>query len=189
MQTDETLLTEYHLHTTTETLQGASKELITVKNQWAAVGLDQSYDNSQANFTVSIDGTSHQLLLKWDSSFPKDAMKNKHNIAEFGGVSLAFFVMSQLLNYNYLLQTEIGEGVDYWFTKIEELDDTVLEGDGIYVEISGILDGSEADIGRRRKKKHQQINNGSRRNEPAAIFISCLSLAKLEFETHSNENS
>lgn len=189
MSETDLAIEEYHLNTTTEKLQGASKELLIVNNQWAAVGLDQAHKASKANFEISLNGVTQTIALNWDSNFPKDAMKSKHNIAEFGGVSLACFVMCQIYDYNFLVQTEIGEGVDYWFTRIEEPTEDVLEREGLYIEISGILDGQQADIDKRIKKKHSQIDNGTHGSEPSAVIVSCLNMAKTAFEYHGHENS
>lgn len=189
MDQSDTEIKAYHLSTTSESLGGASKELITVNNQWAAVGLDKTHDNSKARFTISIDGKQREIDLKWDSTFPKDGMRSKHNIAEFGGVSLACFVMTQILDYNYLMQSEIGEGVDYRFVKVENDEDDPYNLEGIHVEVSGILDGIQKDIDTRVKIKHAQIRKGTHSDESCAVLISCLSFAKSIFETYVHENS
>ena len=56
-------------------------------------------------------------------------------ISEYGGISLAFFVMSVLLKYKYVIQSEVGEGVDYNF-KIEKPRDNNFLDTSHYVEIS-----------------------------------------------------
>ena len=60
-------------------------------------------------------------------------------MANHGGVAIAMFVMSVLLGYSYVEQTEIGDGVDYNFMK-HEPDENELNflSSGHYVEVSGI---------------------------------------------------
>src|SRR5690349_16502210 len=128
----------YHLSQTLSTLAGPTKEQIISLNQWAAVALDKFHAESKAIFEFSIDDYASTHLVEWDSSFSKVAMKEDVDIANNGGVAIAFFVMAVLLNYRYTEQTEIGEGVDYLFKENEPGDDDLNFLDAPhYVEISG----------------------------------------------------
>lgn len=92
-------------------------------------------------------------------------------MAEDGGVSLAMFVMSVLLDYKYVHQSEIGEGVDYRFKKEAPSDDNFLQ-EGHFIEVSGILEESPTNnLKTRMKSKHQQIISGSRSDEKSSIIV------------------
>ena len=162
---------EHHLDETISLLQGTTKEYLTTLNQWAAVGLDQYHQNSKATFEFQIDGESLSKILNWNSNFEKGAMREKKHIAEQGGVSLAFFVMTVLLGYRQVQQSEIGEGVDYGFQK-EPRNDENFFAHCHYIEASGILDETPSNTLRRRiRVKHNQIGKGTRNREVSSIII------------------
>lgn len=129
---------EFHFDDTLKILIGPSKEQIIFLNQMAATALDHFHKGSNAKFELSIDGKQSKTILNWNSSFSKHAMKEKKKIAEDGGVAVAFFIMSVLLEYKWVMQTEIGEGVDYSFKKEEPTDENFLQGSH-NIEVSGIL--------------------------------------------------
>jgi len=114
---------QFHLDDTLMNLAGASREQLTVFNQWAAVALNQFHQNSTAALRFRNETDDEDINLNWDSNFPQDSMRERKNIAENGGISLALFVMSVLLDYKYVHQTEIGEGVDYGFQKSRPISD------------------------------------------------------------------
>lgn len=153
---------EYHL-SQTEKLAGPTKEQIIVHNQWAAVALDRYHIGSASQIEFTIDGTTTRALLKWNSKFSKAAMKEDKDIANHGGVAMAMFVMAVLLDYGFVEQTEIGDGVDYRFMKSEPNDDDLnFLNDYHYVEVSGILEESGSNtLKARLKDKHDQIDRGA----------------------------
>ena len=162
---------EYHLNQIVERLKGASPEQLTVFNQWAAVALDRYHQNSSAIFEFIIDNKNRECNLCWNSNFPKAAMREEVKIAEDGGVSLAFFVMSVLLGYRYVQQSEIGEGVDYGF-QINTPDPENFFKDCHHVEISGLLEERGGNtLASRVKYKHGQIDKGSRKNDPSSVIV------------------
>src|SRR5665647_1583973 len=136
----------YNLNQTVEKLKGPTKEQIIFHNQCAAVALDRYHKNSEATVEFLIDGTSQTNFITWDSNFPKAAMKEKTEIANHGGVAFAWFIMSVLLNFNYVEQSEIGDEVDYRFLKAEPNDNDLnfFEDDSLFVEVSGILEESKS---------------------------------------------
>jgi hypothetical protein len=132
---------QYHLDQTIDLLAGPSKEQIKVFNQWAATALDKYHENSTVSFNFKIDGIEKSFILRWNSDFSKDAMKERRKIAEEAAISITMFLMSVLLEYHYVCQTEIGEGVDYRFQKQRPSIENFLQGSH-YVEISGLLEES-----------------------------------------------
>lgn len=180
-------MTELHLDLVLEKLQGPPKEHIKVHNYWAAVGLDRYHNNSKTEFEFNIDGKSTKNILTWDSKFSKATMKEDKDIANHGGVALAWFVMSVLMDYSYVEQTEIGDGVDYRFSKNEPNDDELnfLNEDFHYVEISGILEEKKSNtLLNRIKTKHDQINRGSKRSESSSVIVTLFAKPTTAKEIH-----
>lgn len=179
---------EYHLDQVIEKLKGASKEQIAVFNQWAAVGLNQYHPDSVANFDLIIHGETIKASIKWNSEFPQYAMREKKHIAEDGGVSMAFFIMSVLLDYKYVIQSEIGEGVDYSFHKLAPEDDNFYK-ECHYIEISGILEQNDTNtIDKRIREKHNQIKRGSRNNGSSSVIVTLFQKPLSIKEIHNEGN-
>lgn len=179
-------MTSYHLDITQAKLSGPTKEQIIVHNQWAATGFDRYHKDSKAVIEFDIDGTVTEANLTWDSSFSKAAMKEDKDIANHGGVAMAWFVMSVLQNFGYVEQTEIGDGVDYRFRKEEPADDDLnFLDDYHHVEVSGILQESKTNTLKGRiKDKHDQIRKGGKRDKPSSIIVTLFSQPKTVKETH-----
>ncbi len=177
---------EYHLDLIKEKLSGPSIEHIIVHNQWAATGLDRYHKNSEATMQLRIDGQSQQFKLLWDSNFSKATMKENTEIANHGAVAVAWFVMSVFMGYNYVEQSEIGDGVDYRFLEKEPNDDDLnFLTNNHYVEISGILEESKSNTLKERiKQKHQQINRGHKKDQPASVVVTLFSQPMTVKETH-----
>jgi hypothetical protein len=165
------ILPEYHLNQTLDALSGTNPIILTSFNQWAAVALDLYHSNSRAKFDFELDGVSSVVQLVWNSNFERGLMRERKHIAEDGGVALALFIMSVLLGYRYVLQSEIGEGVDYGFTK-ETLDPENFFKNCHFTEISGLLEekGSNTLINRI-KQKHEQITKGIRSKEICSVIV------------------
>lgn len=179
-------MNQYHLDGTRTKLKGPTDAQIVTCNQWAATALDKFHLNSEAEIILDIDGTSIKATLSWDSNFSKGAMKEEKDMANHGGVALAWFVMSVLLDYVYVEQSEIGDGVDYRFMKTEpNHDDLNFFDDFHYVEISGILQEVKSNTLKARiKDKHDQINRGGKRNESSSVIVSLFSQPKTVKEIH-----
>lgn len=177
---------EYHLDLTTDILKGPTREQIIVHNQWAATGLDRYHLNSIAEYVFYIDGESTKVKLKWDSNFSKAAMKEDKDIANHGGVAMAWFVMAVILGYQYVEQSEIGDGVDYRFKISEPSDDDLNFLDNHqYVEISGLLEETRTNkIEYRLREKHFQIQKGYKKGEPSCVIVTLFSKPKTVRETH-----
>ena len=167
----------FKLNQTLEKLTGPTKEQIIVNNQWAAVAFDKFHKGSKAIFKFSADSVLQEAIVEWDSSFSKSAMKEKIDMANHGGVAMAMFVMSVLLDYAYLEQSEIGDGVDYRFMKSEpDEDDLNFLNNYHYAEVSGILEelGSNT-LKKRIKDKHEQIKSGGKKDEPSSVIVTLFS--------------
>lgn len=177
---------EFKLEQTLTKLKGPSKELIAVNNQWAAIGLDRYHENSTAEIEFILEGISKKAKLSWNSEFSKAAMKEDKDIANHGGVAMAWFVMSVLFDFGYVEQSEIGDGVDYRFKKSEPSDDDLnFLDENHYIEVSGILEESKTNtlVGRI-KKKHKQIEKGEKSDQVSSIIVTLFNQPKTVKETH-----
>jgi hypothetical protein len=177
---------KYHLDLTKNKLAGPTIAQIESCNQWAATALDKFHNNSEAEMEYEIDGNSAKSKLAWNSNFSKVAMKEEKDMANFGGVALAWFIMSVLLDYKYVEQTEIGDGVDYRFKKEEPDDNDLNFMSGFhYIEISGILLESKTNTLKGRiNDKHEQIKRGGKRNETSSVVVTLFSQPKIVKEIH-----
>lgn len=177
---------EYHLDLTKGKLTGPTSAQIVSNNQWAATALNRYHANSKAEIEFSIDGTATKASLAWDSNFSKAAMKEDKDMANHGGVAMAWFVMSVLFDYRYVEQSEIGDGVDYRFKKVEPDDDELnFLDDDHYVEISGILQESKTNTLKGRiKDKHDQIKRGGKRDKPSSVIVTLFNAPTTVKEIH-----
>ncbi|MDD4554438.1 MAG: hypothetical protein PHP04_09575 [Bacteroidales bacterium] len=176
----------FNLNATQLKLKGPSIDQIKVHNQWAATALDLYHKDSNAIIEFNIEGEVINANLAWDSNFSKAAMKEEKDMANHGGVALAWFVMSVLQDFNYVEQTEIGEGVDYRFREDEPSDDELnFLDDYHYVEVSGILNESRTNTLKGRiKEKHDQIVRGCQRDKPSSVIVTLFSQPKTVKEIH-----
>lgn len=177
---------EFNLRQTIDKLSGPPKEQIIFHNYWASTAFDRYHKDSKVEIEFVIHGHSKRAILLWESNFSKAAMKEDKDMANHGGVAMAWFVMSVLLNYSYVQQSEIGEGVDYRFMKSEPNDDDLnfLDNEH-YVEVSGILEESKTNTLKKRiEGKHKQIMKGSRRDESSSVIVTLFSIPKTVIELH-----
>ena len=164
---------QLHLDLTKNKLKGPTQEQIITCNQWAAIAFDKFHLESTAEIEFNIDGNITNVILEWDSNFSNTAMKEKIDMANHGGVAMAWFVMSVLQNYKFVEQSEIGDGVDYRFKNIEPNDEDLnFLDDSHYVEISGILEESKTNTLKGRiKDKHEQIKKGSKKDKSSSVIV------------------
>ncbi|MEL7122203.1 MAG: hypothetical protein AAFO07_22330 [Bacteroidota bacterium] len=176
----------HSLSETIDKLKGPTKEQIIVGNQWAAVALNKFHNGSKANIEVVNANKSETLELKWDSDFSASAMVENVDMANHGGVALAFFLMSVLSDFGYVEQSEIGDGVDYRFKNQEPSDDDLnFLDDFHYVEISGILKETPSNTLKKRIKiKHGQINRGAKKDKSSSVIVTLFSQPQTIREIH-----
>lgn len=176
---------EFNLNQTITLLAGPPKEHIIVHNFWAATALDRYHKDSKTEYEFILHGKSIRIILNWDSDFSKSTMKEDKDMANHGAVAMAWFVMSVLLDYHYVEQSEIGDGVDYLFFHSEPNDDLNFLDNYHFVEVSGILEESKTNTLKTRiKEKHQQIKKGRKRNETASVIVTLFSIPKTVKEIH-----
>lgn len=176
----------FHLDLTKIKLKGPTQEQIITCNQWAATAFDKFHSDSNAEIEFNIDGTIVQAILEWDSNFSKSAMKEKIDMANHGGVAMAWFIMSVMKEFTYVEQSEIGDGVDYRFKFVEPNDDDLnFLDDYHYVEISGILEESKTNTLKGRiKSKHEQIGRGGKSDKESSVIVTLFKAPTSVKEVH-----
>jgi len=139
-----------------------------------------------ARFEFDIDGVQHSSKITWDSAFSRAAMQERVDMAHYGGVALAMFLMAVCLDYGYVEQTEIGEGTDYRFTKDPPADDDLnFMQAGHYVEVSALLEESQSNtLYGRIKDKHEQIRRGRGVKKDASVIVTLFRQPKTIKEAH-----
>lgn len=177
---------QYHLDLIKTKLKGPTQEQIVTCNQWAATAFDKFHSDSKTEIVFSIDGTITKAILEWDSNFSKAAMKEKIDMANHGGVAMAWFIMSVFQEFNYVEQSEIGDGVDYRFKSAEPDDDDLnFLDDYHYVEISGILEESKTNTLKGRiKDKHEQIKRGGKKDKSSSVIVTLFKAPTTVKEIH-----
>jgi hypothetical protein len=176
----------HNLNETVLKLKGPTQEQITVGNQWAAVALDKFHIDSKAKIKITNEKKEEFIFLHWDSKFSSAAMKENVDMANHGGVAIAFFIMSVLSDYKYVEQSEIGDGVDYRFKNDEPNDDDLnFLDDFHYVEVSGILQESKTNTLKKRiKTKHDQIKKGRKKDKSSSVIVTLFSEPQTVREIH-----
>jgi len=177
---------KFHLDLTKIKLKGPTQEQIVTYNQWAATAFDKFHQDSNALVEFNIDGLITKTILEWDSNFSKSAMKEKIDMANHGGVAMAWFVMSVMQKYTYVEQSEIGDGVDYRFKNSEPDDDELnFLDDYHYVEISGILEETKTNTLKGRiKVKHEQVKRGRKKDKPSSVIVTLFKTPTIVKEIH-----
>lgn len=175
-----------HLDLTKIKLKGPTQEQIVTCNQWAATAFDKYHTDSNAEIEFSIDGKIIKVILEWNSNFSKSAMKEKIDMANHGGVAMAWFVMSVMQEFTYVEQSEIGDGVDYRFKSVEPDDDDLnFLDDYHYVEISGILEESKTNtLNGRIRDKHEQIKRGGKKDKSSSVIVTLFKTPTTVKENH-----
>ena len=99
---------------------------------------------------------------------------------------MAWFVMSVLLGFRYVEQTEIGTGVDYLFMEDEPAEDELnFINDYHYVEVSGILEEKASNTLKRRiMQKHDQISKGGKGDGSSSVIVTLFSQPRVVKEIH-----
>ena len=176
-----------HLNETVAKLQGPTREQIVAGNQWAATALGHYHKGGTAVFEFYLDGIGRSIKIQWDTNFSKAAMRERVDMAKNGAEALAMFVMSVLLDFRYVEQSEIGEGVDYQFMETVPADnDLNFLQDGHHVEVSGLMEEiSSNTLKGRIKDKHQQIRDGKRiHTGRASVIVTLFHQPKTVKEEH-----
>lgn len=130
-----------------------------------------SKNNHPEPVTLGITGnTQTSGILDWsrpaDGKTAERTYANRKKAAEDGAYAMAIVVVTQLERFSAVTQSPIGTGIDYWMTGNDDTEIFVAR-----LEVSGIFEGSLADIGSRLKKKLEQTKASDDTKLPAYAAI------------------
>jgi len=123
--------------------------------------------------TLSIKGDFEgEYQLKWDDKPLAKGWREPREIAEYGGIAIAFFLTLELTAYQIIEQSIIGTGFDYWLGFKENHPnynpDNFLNA---RLEISGINKGTESDVSKRVRQKIKQIRISDYLEIPGIVIV------------------
>ena len=134
----------------------------------AAVCLDYHRHPQKVLLTVEGD-LSGQFQLAWETVTQqmKNSRKDMEYTVESGAYCIAMLVVEKLTGLSVEKQSQKRTGFDYWLGK--------EDGFGLQnkarLEVSGILEGSKAQINQRLREKMKQTEKSDNLNLPAYVVI------------------
>ncbi|MEN0051361.1 MAG: hypothetical protein AAF806_30125 [Bacteroidota bacterium] len=121
---------------------------------------------------LNIEGTlSEQFSLSWEDIGLKvrRSWNNLNEAVEDAAYGLAVLAIWELTDYQVAKQSFKGSGFDYWLGEKNFEDKPFLEK--AKLEVSGILNGTTAQINQRLKEKIEQTKRSSNLKLPTFVFI------------------
>ncbi|WP_421890526.1 hypothetical protein [Marinoscillum sp.] len=116
----------------------------------------ESHNHSSVT-KLKIDGLSTEILdLIWSQKVNKAGWREPKDYTEAGALALALFSALNFTDYDYIEQSMIGTGFDYYLSYSNE--HPSFDGINIFqakMEVSGILSGDQSQI---RARLSQKIN-------------------------------
>jgi hypothetical protein len=100
---------------------------------------------------------SETFLLSWQSLTEKDyrTCGDPHEATEYGACAIAILVVREMMGKTVIERSAIGTGFDFWIGDEEAVE---LPFQGLTrMEVSGILNGSAADVRARVRVKRKQV--------------------------------
>jgi hypothetical protein len=105
----------------------------------------------------------------------RNAWKDIQEAVEEGACGIAMMLVDQYTEYRVSERSVKGEGIDYWLSKktdnINSLNTFNLYDRAARLEVSGIEQGTQAQINQRIKQKKQQTAPSANTNLPAFVVI------------------
>ncbi|MEM6699495.1 MAG: hypothetical protein AAF599_13925, partial [Bacteroidota bacterium] len=121
---------------------------------------------------LNIEGTlSEQFSLSWEDIGLKvrRSWNNLNEAVEDAAYGLAVLAIWELTDYQVAKQSFKGSRFDYWLGEKNFEDEPFLEK--AKLEVSGILNGTTAQINQRLKEKIEQTKRSSNLKLPTFVFI------------------
>ena len=134
----------------------------------AAVCLDFHQHQPDLQLVVT-GGLEGEFNLLWEKTTErmKDSRQDMVATVESGAYALAMLVIEKLTGLQVIKQSQRRTGFDYWMGNPENLG---LQG-LVRLEVSGILDGNNAQINQRLKEKVQQTKKSDNLNLLAYVVV------------------
>jgi hypothetical protein len=121
----------------------------------AAVCLEDRFHRSGVVLRfLGIHSGERELVWPSVDEQQRRTYRDMHEATERGAYGLAILTMKEVTGLVVLERSRKGPGFDYW---LGEVDDDKLFSNKVRLEVSGILNGSSADIAARARQKLNQI--------------------------------
>lgn len=129
--------------------------------------------NHKSNVELVVIGDyKNRFTLEWETTPNKSGWFEPKVIAENGSIAIAFFMVTELTDYQVVQQSIIGSGFDYWLGYKEDHPEyDPYNFLNARLEISGINKGSRGELNRRVKQKLQQVGVTDYLKIPAYIVV------------------
>lgn len=113
-----------------------------------------------------------QVRLIWSGKSAKSKLRELRDLAEFGSIALAVYLVESFSEYRVVEQSVIGTGFDYWLGYKEG--NALFDPDNFLnarLEVSGIAKGERRDARKRLSEKMRQLEVSDHLKIPALIII------------------
>ncbi|NJB87079.1 hypothetical protein GGR26_002856 [Lewinella marina] len=142
-------------------------------------------DHNSHKTGVECLDTSQSLKyeLRWHTEI-SEAMKRTHNdvqdATEMGAEGMAALFADELTPYQIIIRSAKRTGIDYWLGDKQRK--ILLYQKSARLEVSGLINGSDAEFARRIKKKKEQTMQSRSSKLPAYVAITDFGKPRIAFE-------
>lgn len=162
----ELILTRLH-----EGLPGITKEAGATLAQACCVCLSHHSHNDGTQMVVK-GAFSKTFRIRWEASSVTPQVRRTWNdmqeATEYGAACLACLLVLDLTEYTIIERSWKGTGFDYWLGYSE---DEPLFPPRSRLEVSGILNGTDSQLGKRTKEKIKQTSPSDHLDLPALAVV------------------
>lgn len=137
----------------------------------AAICLEHNRHTSGVTMT-SLNGRVPAVPIVWPQVTDQAhrSWRDLERATEDGAMGLGVLLIERFTEYTCIERAPKGNGNDWWLASKESLDSEFPFQKAARLENSGILNGTDADIQRRKRQKVERINAYSNRT-PAEVVI------------------
>lgn len=134
----------------------------------AACALKLKQHGHPATASFVLKGAFNETVnFKWEEPDPRSADSFAEKATEFAGECVGILLCEKLTEFNVVERSWINSGFDFWLG---------LKKDPLFqhkarLEMSGIDNGSDAEIAARVRKKEAQVNAGSESSSGNALIV------------------
>lgn len=125
---------------------------------------------SGAKIDIDILNEQKVAILEWTTEFDINLKRSCADIvesAQMSAIAISFLILREMTDFKVVEQSVRGGGFDYYMSKSEEGD--MLSAYDAYLEVSGILSGTEKDIKSRVREKVVRFKNMTQGDEDSDL--------------------
>jgi hypothetical protein len=142
--------------------------------------------NNHENPKFTVDGDFNgSFLISRNHVTKLEGWQDDFDVAEYGALAIAFFVIDAYSEYTVVRQSKRGTGFDYWLGY--KRDDKKFDAKNFLLarlEVSGIFKGGDPEIKKRAQIKVNQIKKSGNLGLPAYISVTEFSNCKSRLLQH-----